>query len=454
MLKRLAIVVILASGLCSNAQASIFDIYGFNARGIAMGGAQTAEANDYTAAFYNPAAGVGPENIVWGGGFMMTAPFLSVTRSKPVCTGAQSICNALYGGRFSPLDTALPQVFSGFTLGWLFPFGGQLKNRLTMALAVYMPTINIIRAEGLDPQMPQFYMYQNLPDQLVILSSLAYKPVDWLSVGLGAQVLANVFGAATFDIDIVNGRFNEQNYKVELSPTAAAIAGLHITPTDALKIGLSYRQAIGLEFGLPAKIYASNAAKLLLQVGGSVLYTPHQFNAGVSYRFDDPALTVSVDLGVALWSQAPDPAPRVVVDFGGQLLDAFGLEDAIDIGTNTPPISLSFQDTLTPRVGVEWDAADWLKLRGGYYYRPSPAPRANGAYNYLDNDLHAFSMGAAFIVSDPFGVHPKPISLELTQQLGWLPRRTVYKDDPQDPIGDLSHGGFTYLLSLTVNHAY
>ena len=451
---RIVLTVVLALGICSSAQGSIFDIYGFNARGIAMGGAQTAEANDYTAAFYNPAAAVGPTNIVWGAGFMVAAPFLNVDRKKPVCMGPGLVCNGQYGTNYSNLDTALPQAFSGFTLGWLFPFGGALENRLTMALAVYMPTNNIIRAEGLDPQMPQFYMYQNLPDQLVILTSLAYKPTDWFSMGLGAQVLANVFGAASFDIDIVNGRFNDQNYKVELSPSAAAIAGLQITPNKTLKLGFSYRQAIGLEFSLPADIHASNAAGLLLNVGGSVLYTPHQFNLGVSYLFEDMNLTVSADLGYALWSHAPDPSPKVVVDFGGKLLDAFGLENAIDIGTNTPPTELAFNDTLTPRIGMEWSANNWFKLRGGYYYRPSPAPKANGAYNYLDNDMHAFSMGAVFIFSDPFGVHPKPISVEFTQQLGWLPRRTVIKQDPNDPIGDLSHDGFTYLFSMTVNHAY
>lgn len=448
-------VLVLAALLAAPAaRASIFDLYGFNARGISMGGALTPLADDYTATFYNPAAIVRTKQITFGAGFMLTVPSLSVGRSVAICLEGPSACGSTYGPAYSDRETVLPGPFSGVTLGWLFPFGGVLQNKLAFAFAAYLPVGNLIRAEGLDPQTPQFYMYQNLPDQLVILASLAWEPFDWLSVGLGMQVLANVFGDARFDLDIVNGTLERQDFTVELRPKAAAIAGIHVIPIPNLRIGLTYRQAIGLEFGLPADIDAGRVAGLGLDVAGNVLYTPHQINTGVSYTFEDARVTVSAEVDVALWSLAPDPSPRVEVDFGGDLLEAFGLEDAVDIATEAPPVELHFKDTVTPRVGVEWEPVYWFRLRGGYHFRPSPAPRATGSSSYLDNDVHAFSLGAAFIIDDPLGVHRNPVSIEIGNQLGWLPRRTVRKDNRSDPVGDLEHGGLTYSLGLSVNHAY
>lgn len=445
-----AVVFVLA--LSGAAHASIFDVYGMGARGLGMGGALTSNADDYSATFYNPAALAKTKQITFGGGFTLTLPRLEIGRGLPVCLDGAAACSQTLSA-WSDRESVIPESFSGFSLGWLFPFGGIFEDRLAFGIVIYFPTINLVRAEALDPQTPQFYMYQNLPDQLVILASLAYEPVDWFSFGIGAQVLANVFGNAAFSIDIVGGGVDQSDLTVELRPTAAATAGLHFEPVEGLQIGVSYRQEIGLEFAMPAEIDAAGAVQLGLNVAGSVLYTPHQINAGISYRIASIGLTASVEIGYAMWSLAPDPSPTVEVTLGGAIVDAFGLEGALDIGKDTPPIDLGFRDTITPRLGLEWEALDWLRVWGGYYYRPTPAPRASGPYNYLDNDVHAVSFGAEFTFPDPI-VPTRPISVAIGNQFGILPRRTVHKANSADPVGDLDHGGFTYSLSLTINHRF
>ena len=435
MLRALLALCVLAAPL--SASANIFDVYGMGARGIGMGGAQAAQANDYTATFYNPAALARSKRITFGGGFTFTSPELTVTR----------------GLAESDFEAVLPQSFSGFHLGWLFPLGGVFENKLATGIVFYVPSINLVRAESLDPQTPQFYMYQNLPDQLVILASLAYEPVEWLSFGVGVQVLADVFGEARFQVDLVNGTFEQYDVRVELIPNAAATAGLHIRPVGGLDIGGTYRQEHGLQFGLPAGIAAGDVIALGLDVGGSVLYTPHQINVGVSWKFDAIDLTVSAEVDYAMWSLAPDPSPSLGIDFGGGLLDAFGLDKALDIGTERPPIELNFRDTVTPRLGLEWTPLEWLAVWSGYYVRPTAAPRASGPFNYLDNDVHAVSLGAAFTFDDPF-VSGRPISIQIASQLGILPRRTVVKENRGDPVGDLEHGGFTMSVNVTVNHSF
>lgn len=422
-----------------DAGANIFDVYGMGARGIAMGGAHAAATDDYSATFYNPAALARHRRITFGAGFMFTQPALNVTQAPGD----------------SETEAVLPGSFSGFHIGWVVPFSGVFDNKLAVGVAFYVPTINLVRAEALDPQTPQFYMYQNLPDQLMLLTSIAYEPVHWFRFGIGVQILADVFGEAAFRLDIVNNEFERSELTVELLPSAAMTAGLHFEPIqDRLRIGVTYRQEHGLQFGLPAEIVAEDVLRLGLEVAGSVLYTPHQINTGVSYTWHSIGLTASVELDVALWSLAPDPSPSVGIDLGGGLLDAFGLGEALDIGKDLPPIDLKFRNTVTPRVGLDYRPLDWFSTQLGYFYRPTPAPRAQGPFNYLDNDVHGFSGGTIVTFSDPFTDDDRPIEVQLAAALGWLPQRTVLKENRGDPVGDLEHGGLTLSVNVTVNHSF
>ena len=447
--------VLLAALLCvgaPSASANIFDVYGMGARGLGMAGAQNALASDYTATFYNPAALARSPMTTFGAGFMFTVPLLNVTRALPVCLHGSGVCDQAFAGGYSDRESELPGAFSGFHVGWNLPFT-IYEQRFAVGIVFYVPTINLVRAEGLDPQTPQFYMYQNLPDQLVLLASASYRPFDWMSLGVGIQVLADVFGKADFNVDAVNGDFESSDLSVELTPNAAIVAGLHFEPFNGLQLGVTYRQQHGLEFGIPARIAAGDAVVLGLDVRGSVLYRPHTIGFGASYRIAPARLTLAVQVDYALWSLAPDPSPFVAVTFSGAVLEGLGLDGALDVSQNAPPIQLGFSDTLTPRLGLEWEALDWFAIQAGYYYRPSPAPRATGPWNYLDNDVHALSLGLTFVFDDPF-VAGRPITLGLGNQLGVLPRRTVIKANPDDPVGDLEHGGLTYSVSLTVNYSF
>jgi long-subunit fatty acid transport protein len=440
--------------LSTPAHANIFDLYGFNARGIGLGGALVSLADDHTGTYYNPAALTQAQKIRFGAGFIMTKPVLHVNRMRPVCLDVVSVCESQFGSQYSTRESVLPQGFSGFTLGWVFPFGGFFENRLAFGFAVYLPSLNIVRAEALDPQTPHFYLYQNLPDQTVILASLAYRPWDWLSIGGGIQVLANVFGEASMDLHVLQGTFEKRDFEMSLIPKVAATAGVWLKPTDGLRIGFSYRQALDLTFGLPAPIGLGDTLALDLDIGGRVLYSPHQFGLGVSYELHNPDVIISAQVDYAMWSLAPDPSPRVAVDLSGTLVDGLGLGRALDISTENTSIRLGFRDTWTPRLGVEWTTTSWLQVRGGYFFRPSPAPAATGMTSYLDNSVHGFSGGVTFMFDDPFQVHPNPVHLALAGQVGWLPNQHVVKESTVGGVGDLEHGGLTYSLAVSITHTY
>ncbi|MCA9520525.1 MAG: hypothetical protein KC609_06115, partial [Myxococcales bacterium] len=106
----------------------MFDIYGFDPRGMAMGGAMTAAVNDYSATYYNPGALTVPKRIILSLGFTSSFPKLRINRS---------VANPDF-------PSITPGFFSGITLGVLFPIGGPIKNKLAFGFSLYFPTNKIV----------------------------------------------------------------------------------------------------------------------------------------------------------------------------------------------------------------------------------------------------------------------------------------------------------------------
>ena len=441
--------------LASPAAASVYDTYGANPRGMSMGQALISAVTDYTATWYNPAALTMLGQMNFGLGFQASFPFVDIERGLPVCARSPDECAGRLGGdRYSPFDSVLPEPFSGFTLGVLTPFGGIFDNRVAFGISAYLPANNLVRAEGLDPQRPQFYTLQSLPDKFNILGAIAYRPVDWISLGIGFQVLANLDGSVDLKLDVLNHTFERADVVVRVKPKANLTAGLLFEPTHGLRIGAVWRGELDLSYDLPVEADIGDAIRLLIGVSETVLFQPHQIGLGVSYALDEPSLLLSADVVYSMWSRAPDPSPHVSLDVAGSLVEGLGIGNTLDVNTAGRTIDMGFVDTLSPRFGVEYTPVYWVTVRGGYSFRPTAAPRQTGATNYLDNDSHGASFGVAFTFADPLEVHQSPIVLELGNQLTLLARRTVRKTDEDDPVGDLSHGGFVYSVGVSVSHSY
>ena len=428
------------------AVANPYDLFGFNPRAISMGGAMVAAARDYTTTYYNPGAMTVGKQMRLGLGVSLTLPELYVDREIP---------DGEIPDGDDVKDSVLPGFAGGVTLGWLYPLGGIFEDKLALGVSLYLPIGRLLRVQGFDRQRPQFYMYQNLQDKLMFLAAVAFEPVEWFSFGGGIQVLADLTGRANLDLDIVDGRFERREFTVDITPTAAPIIGMHFRPVPGLSLGAVWRGSSQLSFALPVRVAEGEAFELELLVAQTVLYSPHQIAVGASYDIDVIDLTVSLDLTVMLWSLAPDPSPRLRVDVAGTLLEALGLQNALDISARTPAVQMGFIDTANTALGVEWHSPlDWFVIRAGYQFRPTPAPRATGATAYLDNDAHVLSLGAGFTFLDPLKVHVHPLTVDLAVQSIVLPRRTVLRSEPGDPIGDLSHGGVLWSMSLAVSHAW
>lgn len=437
------------------AEASVFEMFGAGPRAIAMVGAETAAAQGGEASFHNPAMLLAvPLAGAWFG-MSATRMGLSATLQRPVCLGAYASCAGQYPGGFSQRQVVLPKDSNAFEFGWNYPIGGVLRNRVALGAGLALPVGHLIRIAGPDPQSPNFVQYEGMPDRLAFLFSGAIKltPRWWL--GVGTQVLAVLNAAIDLRLDATNHTYDNATIGIGLEPRARMTAGMAVHPTGDLWLGLAWRQHLSLQYGIPSNVAIGKPAELAIGLGHDTLYSPDVVTAGASWRTPSGSLRLTADIAWARWSATPDPSPSVSLDVKGPGVRAFGLGNALDVGTDTPPIQLGFRDTWSPALAGEWAVGQGLTLRTGYRYRPTPAPRATGPFKYLDNDAHMVGVGIGW----RFGTlaprllaqlasagaqeqdTPGPLHLDLGLQGQFLSSRTVYPSDPNDPVGPLEHGG-------------
>jgi hypothetical protein len=441
-------------------KANPFELFGASARDAAMGGAMTAAVRGPGALHHNPAGLLTDRTHSLSGGLRLVWPRLGVERSPPDAEP----------------EAALPESHAGLSLGWVKPLGGVLADRVAFGVSVAVPATRLLRIQGLDPAQPQFYLYQSLQEKLLIHLGAAGEPLPGLTIGAGVSILADLAGQARLGLDVPGDTFTRRELDVTLRPTASPVLGLRYAPPESsLAFGLCWRGESALKFVLPVMVSAGEALDLDIAVAQTVLWTPHQLAAGLTWTFGgrDPggpggtpgaerrprtatepgALTLALDLTWGLWSRAPDPSPRLSVDIGGRLVEAFGFGDALDLSTDAPPIALGFADTLTARAGLEWQTTSWLALRAGYGFRPTPAPVQTGATAYLDNDAHTLSAGAGLALMNPTQDAPEVLDLDVALQATVLPRQVVLRREGH-PGGSLAHGGVVWHLATSAVHRF
>jgi long-chain fatty acid transport protein len=417
------------------AQASVFDTYGFGARGAAMAGAQAAAAEDFSAVYYNPAALTVHKHPHVGTAVTILAPMATVDRAA----GAPR--------RSDTPGVERPDPNVGITLGLLVPLGGKIENRFALAIGAYLPTIQVTRVDALDAGTPQFYRYESLPDKIMIAPALAYELHPSLSLGLGMQVLGSVNGTADVELDLLSQRFTRKNLKVDVDTTTGLTGGVLVRPTDTLRLGLSYRESLALDYHLRTDIAIQQVGKLVADIEGTSLFTPSQFTGAVAWQATE-TLLVTGDLVWARWSAAPDPAARFDVTLDGAPLGQGRVE------AESEPVDLGAVDTVSPRLGLEWRPAEAWAVRGGYQLSPTPLPAQTERSNYIDSTAHQLAVGGGYSFPDPLEIHDSPLTIDVAVQWTHLQSREMTKRAPDDPMGDYTAAGELLAFSVTLRHDF
>lgn len=360
--------------------ADAFEVFGAGSRGIAMGGAQGATADDYGALYYNVAA-LALQQPHAGAGLVLSLDDVSV-ELKPRPSGydlpdrgnASASIPSAY--RLQPrADTSdIPNTYA-LQLGAVTDLGWE---SLRFGASLLLPLDSFASHQTRFPDEREQYFSNRLSFELlgervqhqIILVGAAWKLNDWAAVGAGFSFLPG--GTATTRV-LVNNPTEQSQVDIaldnQLGGRIAPTFGLHLKPTSKISAGLSWRSEQYFELqGLnevQIRGYQGTDDFPTLQRYDAVLqYTPDQLNVGTAYH--DEGTTLAVDVTWALWSN---------------LRNQQGHRDQ------------GWKDTFSYRLGVEHRYKPSILLRAGLAYVPSPVPDQTGRTNYVDNDRVAVSIG-------------------------------------------------------------
>jgi long-chain fatty acid transport protein len=415
-MSRFGHVALVACVVSVSASADPFPLYGYGPRAAAMGGAMTAEANDFTATFYNPALLTRQPQLNFGFSFQFHRLIPEIT--------SKDLAKPIDCARCAPADNV------GTSTGFIFPLAGKVKNRVAIGVGLYLPTSVFVRLNAPDASQPYWYRYTGNLERFVLHLGVGIKITDWLSVGPGVSVLANLQGrvggggGAIAKVDLFSRNVKVKELDASLTTRVAPTFGVLVTPMKSLRIGVTYRAEIMLPAVIPAVVDLEGIGTLLLSVNAVSHYAPHQVSFGAAWDLTEQ-LTVSLDGEYQHWSAAPSPYVSLTVDLAGPTLAALGIDKALDL--NSPATPPGFVNTLGVRLGGEYRVSERFSARLGGSYRPTPVPLQNTVgTNLLDGNAIGLATGVGFNFLDPLEIFAHPIQVDLAAQVTFiLPREAT-----------------------------
>jgi long-chain fatty acid transport protein len=334
------------------AHASEPEMFGMGARSPGMAGTGVADAEGYDATYTNPAGLVGPTNRRLTLGYVHAGYDLSLD------------------GAHHPVDTT-----DGLILGAdiPIPFGGVLRDRVSLGLGFYFPFGVINRARAPFPDQPRLALLDNRTQVVSVLVGGGVRVHPRVDIGAGVLALAALVG--TISIANVGGRITtvaEEQLTTSLTP----IVGVRVRTLRWLTLGAVYRGESKSTYDI--EVTNSLGALLpltipTLRIAGVAQYDPMQVAVEGAF-FPLPWLTIDAGVTWKHWS-------------------GFGLPTENATAGAPPQPAPGFVDTAVPRLAFE-ATKRWSQLalqgRTGYFFEWSGA---RGPV-LLDADRHVLTFGA------------------------------------------------------------
>ncbi|MBI2375893.1 MAG: hypothetical protein HYV07_18010 [Deltaproteobacteria bacterium] len=419
------------------ADASFFELYGFNPRALGTASAQLALSDDFTAVFYNP-AGLATDVSIAGVGLAVAAPSLDVHFERPD----------------PKWSWAVPPSATTFTFGSSIPVG-SVATPAAIGVGFGLPAASLLAGRALDSEIPQWVMYEALPNRIVALLGFGIRPVRWLSLGASVQVLAALTGVLDYELDLVSGRFSEKTVRFDIVPRAAPVVGARIEPFDGTRLAVVWRGTLATDVTLPVKLDITSLATLAIDTSFIVQYQPHRIIVGAAQMFPSFGVSVDLEASLELWSAAPDPSVATTLDAGGELLEGTGLAGALDAPAPGQEriVELGFRNVVVPRLGIEKTFGDTgVTIRGGYALRPSPAPVQSTGTNYIDGTSHTIAAGASLLLPKELTGLSQPFRIDGAIGVLVHPSRRHDKVGGDDPVGSFDAGGSIFTAGISVSY--
>jgi long-chain fatty acid transport protein len=321
--------------------------------GMAAGGALSSM-------FWNPAtmtqqSGVNVEFVATG--------VLPYSSNKP---GAGSALGFL-GGTGDTGDNAF--VPAGYA-SW------QLNPSVWLGLSLNAPF-------GLSVSFPDLWAGRNYAGDSSLRTynatpSLAVKVNEWLSVGVGVQIM---YGKADLDTGLLPVAGSHANVSGN-GWAYGFTAGITATPTPTTKIGLGWRSALDLDVDGTLTVIPVVAATTALPVSTKVRL-PDIVTLGIRQQLN-PAWTVMGTVEWSNWSRIG--TSNITTAAGG-------------VATTLP---FQYSDGWFFSAGAEYAWSPQLTLRGGLGYEVSPITDRVRTPRLPDNDRIWTSIGMSYKVTTNF----------------------------------------------------
>lgn len=312
------------------------DLLGLGPRTSALGMTGTSYADDYEAAFANPA-------------------LLSRVQHKHLTVG-------VLGGSFQLHVDDAPHHLSNvrsMTIGFAvpLPFGGKLANTLGIGAAFYLPVDSILRADILFTDEPQFPLLARTDSVAAFIGGgvSLHRLVPGLRVGLGAIAVATLVGR--LDMRLTDANLFVSQTESQVLASFRPTAGVSYDQ-DRFGLGAMFRTEAKSSIDVDLRISELPLAVPPIRITGLAQYAPHTLIVEGHYRLAHFMLVAN--LTYRRFSAYP------------------GMLESTTADSQSPPAP-DFRDTVAPHAGVEWEVLQLrtrVALRGGYAFEPTPAPPA------------------------------------------------------------------------------
>ncbi len=436
--------------LPQTAAAQPMDTYGMGSRSVALAGAVTADVQDFSANYYNPAGIVRDGKLHVGIGWFGAAPNLYLNH-----------------------DSSAVDPVDGIVLGLNVP--GHIGNfRFGFGLGVHLNDQRLSRTRSLPRARPRWELYDSRPQRAFLAAHVAIQPWPWLRIGGGIGFLSystNTLSVrGTINFAQPNASQLEHSLQGRLITIRYPQVGIQVGPFEGFNFGAVYRGEYSLDNTLVAQVGDQNGNPVnqaVIVAGDTAInsyfylltqsvnaYVPHQFSFSASYTPFD-WLRVGVEVTYLMWSlyKSPIGSSQVILDIDVPP----SLQDRITVPNHIPaghPVAANFHDRFVPRIGIEvtpYRSDDVVfQVRGGYFYENSPAPQQMGFTNLVDTDRHTWSAGVGVELFGLRPLLPGSLSIDAHFTYSWLPARTMIKSSPIDPVGDYVAWGNIFAGGLTV----
>jgi len=335
------------------------------ARMKGMGGIGVAQADDFSATYYNPAnLSFCPSTLITVGYQHSATDFKSNKDQEKTPEQLGSNDLMLVGACLKlPLNISLG-AYGSFGVGPVALRFQTANNKLRVPLYDH----------GLTPPSAGF--------------AISVRPIKWLALGIGTSITIHTQFQQVITLPLAGQETLEINMGGTVSPTIPIVAGISAEPLDGLRIAAVIRSARYNKFDdiSSANITGMGAPFEVKQIlDGAFGFSPMQVGGGISYSFLD--FTVGGDLTWYKWSSYGGPFLRIKPGDDSQIgnLIIYPVHE-----------EFKFKNILIPRVGAEYVWNKTLSARLGYGYRTSPAPEPKGVIQLIDASVHMLSCGAGY----------------------------------------------------------